>query len=315
MVQSLGQTSESSCCSFRAPIRGRLLHNQTREGHARISWVARPNVVSMMQLTDDHGRIASCEAQALHTCAGQGTVRLNCREVTHRDSSLATGGVTGSGSAPVSAALVVVLPRAASSPSRSFHTTPAALKKSKAKKMVEQQENNPSSSPSSSSSSRNSASTSTSDHDDDADAARNPKPDAADPLNTDDLTSRWAALDTHFRDALRRLATGGRFQPRLDRRPARGPRPQSPPSASRCAKFAQASPDFNQQPQPSPDNDLELLLKVEPERKEDLVVKAKALTPRLAREGTPCERPQEEGRRQVGHAEGDWARPAQEGRC
>ncbi|KAL9946893.1 hypothetical protein D7B24_008956 [Verticillium nonalfalfae] len=206
--------------------------------------------------------------------------------------------------APMSAALVVVLPRAASSPSRSFHTTPAALKKSKAKKMVEQQENNPSSSPSSSSSSRHSASTSTSDHDDDADAARHPKPDAADPLNTDDLTSRWAALDTHFRDALRRLATGGRFNPDSIGALPVAPDPKSPerfplrelaqvvPKGGRTVALlahdrahlkpisdaVQASPDFNQQPQPSPDNDLELLLKVEPERKEDLVVKAKALT-------------------------------------
>ncbi|KAG7131887.1 hypothetical protein HYQ45_009607 [Verticillium longisporum] len=166
-----------------------------------------------------------------------------------------------------------------------FHTTPAALKKSKAKKMVEQQENNPSSSPSPSSSSRNSASTSASDHDDDADAARHPKPDPADPLNTDDLTSRWAALDTHFRDALRRLATGGRFNPDSIGALPVAPDPKSPERFP-LRELAQvvpkggrtASPDFNQQPQPSPDNDLELLLKVEPERKEDLVAKAKALT-------------------------------------
>ncbi|KAH6697701.1 hypothetical protein EV126DRAFT_425782 [Verticillium dahliae] len=50
----------------------------------------------MMRLTDDHVRTASCEALALHTCAGQGTVMLNCREGSHRYSSLAPGG-PGSG--------------------------------------------------------------------------------------------------------------------------------------------------------------------------------------------------------------------------
>ncbi|XP_044719955.1 ribosome recycling factor domain-containing protein [Hirsutella rhossiliensis] len=39
----------------------------------------------------------------------------------------------------------------------------------------------------------------------------------------------------------------------------------------------QASPDFNQQPQRSPDNDLELLLRVELDRREDLVRRVKAV--------------------------------------
>ncbi|KAK1764827.1 ribosome recycling factor domain-containing protein [Phialemonium atrogriseum] len=39
----------------------------------------------------------------------------------------------------------------------------------------------------------------------------------------------------------------------------------------------QASPDFNQQPQRSEENELELILKVEPERKEGLVKRAKEL--------------------------------------
>ncbi len=38
----------------------------------------------------------------------------------------------------------------------------------------------------------------------------------------------------------------------------------------------QASPDFNQQPQRDPDNELELTLKVEPERREDVQRRAKA---------------------------------------
>ena len=40
----------------------------------------------------------------------------------------------------------------------------------------------------------------------------------------------------------------------------------------------QASPDFNQQPQRSEDNDLELLLKVEMERKEDVIKRLKEVT-------------------------------------
>lgn len=39
----------------------------------------------------------------------------------------------------------------------------------------------------------------------------------------------------------------------------------------------QMSPDFNQQPQRDPDNPLELILKVEPERREDVVKRVKAL--------------------------------------
>ncbi|KAM0284258.1 hypothetical protein ACHAQH_002048 [Verticillium albo-atrum] len=201
--------------------------------------------------------------------------------------------------APISAAITAL---AMPLPVRSFHATPATLKKSKAKKMVEQEEHNPSSSPSSSS--RASATAPAADHDDDPEAARHPKPDPADPLNTDDLTSRWTALDTHFRDALRRLATGGRFNPDSIGALPVAPNPKSPehfplrelaqvvPKGGRTVSLlahdkahlkpisdaVQASPDFNQQPQLSPDNDLELLLKVEPERKEDLVAKAKALT-------------------------------------
>ncbi|KAM0329205.1 hypothetical protein ACHAQA_004504 [Verticillium albo-atrum] len=198
--------------------------------------------------------------------------------------------------APLSAALTA-LPTAAPRPARPFSTTPPALKKSKAKKMVEQEDHNPSSASAP-------ASAPAADHDEDADAARHPKPDPADPLNTDDLTSRWTALDTHFRDALRRLATGGRFNPDSIGALAVAPDPKSPerfplrelaqvvPKGGRTvsllahdkahlkpiADAVQASPDFNQQPQPSPDNDLELLLKVEPERKEDLVARARALT-------------------------------------
>lgn len=39
----------------------------------------------------------------------------------------------------------------------------------------------------------------------------------------------------------------------------------------------QASPDFNQQPQRDPDNELELVLRVEPETREDLVARVRAV--------------------------------------
>lgn len=39
----------------------------------------------------------------------------------------------------------------------------------------------------------------------------------------------------------------------------------------------QASADFNQQPQRDPDNELELVLKIEPERRDDLVKRAKGV--------------------------------------
>ncbi|KAI2602251.1 ribosome recycling factor [Hypoxylon sp. NC1633] len=134
---------------------------------------------------------------------------------------------------------------------------------------------------------------------------KHPAPDPEEPLDFADVTSRLRHYDERFREALRRLRTGGRFNPDVvggvrvtpDRKNA--PETTYPlreiaqivPRGGRIISLivheeayvrpvmsaVQASPDFNQQPQRDPDNELELLLKIEPERPEDAVRRAKAL--------------------------------------
>ncbi|ROT39532.1 ribosome recycling factor [Sodiomyces alkalinus F11] len=176
-------------------------------------------------------------------------------------------------------------------PSRPFRTSPSLQKKLKAKKMAEQEAHNPNS---------------VTHHDDPAEDAKHPKPNPADLLDLTDLTTRWSALDAHYRDALKKLSTGGRFNPDVigalpvTPDPKHDPGQRYPlrelaqvvPRQGRIVSLlvhdkahvrpivdaVQASPDFNQQPQRSPDNDLELTLTVEPERREDLAARAHALT-------------------------------------
>lgn len=138
---------------------------------------------------------------------------------------------------------------------------------------------------------------------DDEHSAKHPASDSADPLNFADVTSRWAAADAHFRDAIKKLCAGGRFNPdvigALQVQPDRKSTQTFPlrelaevvPRGGRTISLLvhereylkpivgaiQASADFNQQPQRDPDNELELLLKVELERKEDQVKRLKTL--------------------------------------
>ncbi|KAH6692594.1 ribosome recycling factor domain-containing protein [Plectosphaerella plurivora] len=187
---------------------------------------------------------------------------------------------------------------AALRPLRPFSTSQLLLKKSKGKKAAEQEATNPGSV---SRSGGGAAATSTAPEEDDD--HKHPKPDPADPLNIADLTSRWTASDAHFRAALKMLSTGGRFNPDHIGALLVAPDPKSPeryplrelaqvvPRSGRTISLlaherahvkpiidaVQASPDFNQQPQADPDNELDLVLRVEPDRKEDLVARAKAL--------------------------------------
>ncbi|KAL2756577.1 hypothetical protein ACRALDRAFT_1062311 [Sodiomyces alcalophilus JCM 7366] len=143
-------------------------------------------------------------------------------------------------------------------------------------------------------------------HDDPAEDAKHPKPTAADPLDLADLTTRWSALESHYRDALRKLSTGGRFNPDVigtlpvTPDPKRAPGERYPlrelaqvvPRQGRHVSLLvhekahikpivdaiQASPDFNQQPQRSPDDELELTLTIEPESRDHLATRAHALT-------------------------------------
>lgn len=143
-------------------------------------------------------------------------------------------------------------------------------------------------------------------HDDPAEDAKFPKPTAADPLDLADLNARWSSLETHYRDALRKIVTGGRFNPDVigtllvSPDPKRAPTKRYPlrelaqvvPRQGRHLSLlvhekayikpimdaVQSSPDFNQQPQRSPDDELELMLTIQPETRDDLAARAHALT-------------------------------------
>ncbi|KAI8223563.1 hypothetical protein K4K54_006042 [Colletotrichum sp. SAR 10_86] len=138
---------------------------------------------------------------------------------------------------------------------------------------------------------------------DDPSGSKHPKPDPADPLDFGDVASRFAALATHHMDILKKMQTGDRFSPdaigALPVHPDKKDPAQSyplrelaeivPRPGGRTVSLllhekdylkpvmsaVQASPDFNQQPQRDPDNELELILKVEPQNKDAVVRKAK----------------------------------------
>lgn len=128
-----------------------------------------------------------------------------------------------------------------------------------------------------------------------------PKPNPEDPFEFADLEFTWKKGADHFEDLLKKMRAGGRFNPdvigELRVRPDKKLPETFPlhelaavvPKGGRNisvlvheAAFVkpvmsaiQTSPDFNQQPQRSEENELELLLKIEPEKKEGLVKRAK----------------------------------------
>ncbi|CEJ88981.1 hypothetical protein VHEMI04948 [[Torrubiella] hemipterigena] len=124
-----------------------------------------------------------------------------------------------------------------------------------------------------------------------------------DPLDFSSLISAYAPIDTHFRAQLSTIAHGGRFNPdhlgslnvpvKVDGEDM-GSFPlrelaQVVPRSGRTISLlvndreyikpimsaVQSSPDFNQQPQRSEDNDLELLLRVEMQRKDEVLRRIK----------------------------------------
>ncbi|KHN96742.1 Ribosome recycling factor domain protein [Metarhizium album ARSEF 1941] len=134
-------------------------------------------------------------------------------------------------------------------------------------------------------------------------------PNAQDPLDLSSVEAALAPHDAHYRSALRTILHGGRFNPSvLGALPVAVPVAARSGSGSGSASgepstvfplrelaqvvprggrsisllvndrayvkpimsAVQSSREFNQQPQRSGDNDLELLLKVEPERREEL---------------------------------------------
>ncbi|KAI8951880.1 ribosome recycling factor [Xylaria longipes] len=148
-----------------------------------------------------------------------------------------------------------------------------------------------------------STSTSTSTSTDSNDGPKHPQPSPDEPLNFADVESRLQQHAEHFRALLKKMQTGGRFDPDMvgalrvtvDKKaeevyPLRE-LAQVVPRGGRAVSLlvheagyvkpimsaVQASPDFNQQPQRDPDNELELVLKIEPEKRDELVRRVKAV--------------------------------------
>ncbi|KAI1800484.1 ribosome recycling factor [Daldinia bambusicola] len=139
---------------------------------------------------------------------------------------------------------------------------------------------------------------------DDPNGPKHPPANPEEPLNFADVESRIQRHAEHHRELLKKLRVGGRFNPDVvgalrvqpDRKDAsttyplrevaqvvaRGGRTISVIAheagyVKAIMSAVQASPDFNQQPQRDPDNELELVLKIEPESRDDLLKRAKAL--------------------------------------
>lgn len=128
--------------------------------------------------------------------------------------------------------------------------------------------------------------------------------DPENPLDLSSLTAAYAPIDVHFKAQIQAVVHGGRFNPEslgalpVPVKPTEdGAPPSFPlrelaqvvPRSGRTISLLvndrayikpimsaiQASKEFNQQPQRSEDNELELLLKVEIERRDELVRRVK----------------------------------------
>ncbi|KAI1879897.1 hypothetical protein JX265_001518 [Neoarthrinium moseri] len=186
---------------------------------------------------------------------------------------------------------------------RPFHTTPAYLKKGRGKAREEEK------APSNAKEKRAEKGRSNKDTEATADASsspaasQHPTPSAEDPLDFADVRSRLAKGSESALDALKKLKAGGRFNPdaigALRVQPDRKEGATYPlrelaqvvPKGGRTISILvheeayvkpvmsaiQASRDFNQQPQRDPDNELELVLKMELEKREDVAKRAKAV--------------------------------------
>jgi ribosome recycling factor len=128
-----------------------------------------------------------------------------------------------------------------------------------------------------------------------------PKPNPEDPFDFADVEYGWNKGSEHYTEQLKRMRGGGRYNPdvigELRVRPDKNSAETFPlrelaavvPKGGRSLGILvheealvkpvmsaiQSSPDFNQQPQISPDNELELVLRVDAESKDDLVKRAK----------------------------------------
>ncbi|KAI1366231.1 ribosome recycling factor [Xylaria arbuscula] len=172
---------------------------------------------------------------------------------------------------------------------RSFHTSPAQLKKDKGGRGKSNEK------PAAASNNNNNAPAD--------EGGKHPQPSSEEPLNFDDVASRLQKHAEHFKAALKKMQTGSRFDPdaigglrvTVDKKTGDAyplhELAQVVPRGGRSVSLlvheaeyvkpimsaVQTSDQFNQQPQRDPDNELELILKVEVEKPEDLVKRVKAV--------------------------------------
>ncbi|KAI1392762.1 ribosome recycling factor [Hypoxylon trugodes] len=177
---------------------------------------------------------------------------------------------------------------------RSFHTTknsPAKAKNSKPPKNQKNQKPEP-------------APTNRAENDnEDGEGSKHPRANPEEPLDFSDVHSRIKQHDERFRDTLKKMRTGGRFNPDLMGNLRVTPNRKEPDITYPLREVAQVihrggrtisilvneeayikpimsavqgSEEFNQQPQRDPDNELELIIKIEPEKPDGLIRRIKA---------------------------------------
>ncbi|KAI2783742.1 ribosome recycling factor [Daldinia loculata] len=194
----------------------------------------------------------------------------------------------------------ILLPQhpAGSSNLRALHTT-SPVWKSKAPKDKTREDHKKQASVA-----RGSSSSSADAEADDPNGPKHPSANPEEPLNFADVESRIRRHDEHHRELLKKLRAGGRFNPDVVGALRVQPERKDPGVTYPLREVAQvisrggrtisliaheaayvkpimsavqASADFNQQPQRDPDNELELILKIEPETRDDLLRRAKAV--------------------------------------
>ncbi|TRX94176.1 hypothetical protein FHL15_004944 [Xylaria flabelliformis] len=179
--------------------------------------------------------------------------------------------------------------------SRAFHASPTSHKKKK-EETQKPARGKSAEKPNSSSGSSGGSSI------DADDGPKHPQPSPDEPLDFADVESRLQKHADHFNPSLKKMQTGGRFDPdavgalqvTVDKKAGESyplrELAQVVPRGGRAVSLlvheaeyvkpimsaVQTSADFNQQPQRDPDNELELILKIEPEKRDELVKRVKA---------------------------------------
>ncbi|KAF7515678.1 hypothetical protein G7054_g14463 [Neopestalotiopsis clavispora] len=212
----------------------------------------------------------------------QGRALCELRGITHnavRPTSAALRAAAASSSSSQSFAVSV--------PLRPLHTTPCRFKKGGKGKHAEERPSKGGKNKGNDSSSAPAASSKSSSGGGGGDggSSQHPTPNPEEPLDFADVQSRLAKASEAPTEALKKLKSGGRFNPdaigalrvQPDKKEATTYplRELAQASIKPIMSAIQSSRDFNQQPQRDPDNELELVLKMELESREDVARRAK----------------------------------------